>query len=56
MKDFVEEYTLESKQSNGKGYYCRLTIYLRSLDDEFFGELYTDRDYVEGQVKGAMCR
>ncbi|GAB6027309.1 Transcription factor SPT20 [Chamberlinius hualienensis] len=54
--DFVEKYTLESKQSNGKGYYCQLSIYMRSLDDRYIGHLYTDRDYLEGIMKGATCR
>lgn len=56
----VEEYVLETEKNTshpGTGYFhIKLSILQRPSDQEFLGELYVDRDYVEGQTNGASCR
>jgi hypothetical protein len=52
----VEEFILEAERTQGKVSYTRLIIQQRLSDDFHCGELYVDRDYVEGQIKGSICR
>lgn len=56
----VEEYVLETDKSpsnHGNGcFHIRLSILQRPSDQEFLGELYVDRDHVEGERNGASCR
>lgn len=52
----MEEYTLETERSQGKVYLTKLTIQKRHTDDFYIGELYVDRDYVQNQQRGSICR
>ena len=53
----VEEFTMESERSHGKMLYTKLTILQRMSDDVYLGELFSDRDYTQGQTpKGTMCK
>ncbi|GBP65516.1 Transcription factor SPT20 homolog [Eumeta japonica] len=56
----VEEYILETEKTSphaGAGcFHIKLSILQRPSDQEFLGELYVDRDYVEGERNGAACR
>ena len=53
----VEEYVLETPERGASRiYHTRLTIYQRLANDEYLGELYVERDYKEGDVKGSTCR
>ncbi|XP_032512181.2 transcription factor SPT20 homolog [Danaus plexippus] len=56
----VEEYILETEKSSphaGAGFFhIKLSILQRPSDQEFLGELYVDRDHVEGERNGAACR
>lgn len=56
----VEEYVLETEkgaQHPGAGFFhIKLSILQRPADQEFLGELYVDRDHVEGERNGAACR
>lgn len=56
----VEEYILETEKSPpqpGTGcFHIKLSILQRPSDQEFLGELYVDRDHVEGEKNGAACR
>lgn len=56
----VEEYILETEKSPpqpGVGcFHIKLSILQRPSDQEFLGELYVDRDHVEGERNGAACR
>ncbi|KAL4714409.1 hypothetical protein ACJJTC_017704 [Scirpophaga incertulas] len=56
----VEEYILETEKSSpnaGTGFFhIKLSILQRPSDQEFLGELYVDRDHVEGERNGAACR
>lgn len=56
----VEEYILETEKTSphaGAGFFhIKLSILQRPSDQEFLGELYVDRDHVEGERNGAACR
>ncbi|XP_064634340.1 transcription factor SPT20 homolog isoform X1 [Lineus longissimus] len=52
----VEEFILEAERTQGKVSYTRLVIQQRLSDDFHSGELYVDRDYVEGVLRGSTCR
>ncbi|CAG9563115.1 unnamed protein product [Danaus chrysippus] len=56
----VEEYILETEKTSphaGAGFFhIKLSILQRPSDQEFLGELYVDRDHVEGEKNGAACR
>ena len=53
----IEEFTMESERSQGKVLFTKLTIQQRMSDDTYLGELYTDRDYIQGHPpKGTMCK
>lgn len=56
----VEEYILETEKTSphaGAGFFhIKLSILQRPSDQEFQGELYVDRDHVEGEKNGAACR
>ncbi len=52
----VEEYTFETERSHGKVNYSKLTVLQRVNDDHYLGQLYVDRDYVEGKSHGSMCK
>lgn len=56
----VEEYVLETEKTSphaGAGFFhIKLSILQRPSDQEFLGELYVDRDHVEGERNGAACR
>ena len=47
---------MEGERSQGKVLFTKLTIQQRLSDDFYLGELYTDRDYVQGQMKGTGCK
>ncbi|XP_053600500.1 transcription factor SPT20 homolog isoform X2 [Plodia interpunctella] len=55
-----EEYILETEKTSphaGAGFFhIKLSILQRPSDQEFLGELYVDRDHVEGERNGAACR
>lgn len=55
----VEEYILETERTSPHGpgfFHIKLSILQRPSDQEFLGELYVDRDHVEGERNGAACR
>lgn len=56
----VEEYILETEKNaphGGSGFFhIKLSILQRPSDQEFLGELYVDRDHVDGERNGAACR
>ncbi|XP_061706727.1 uncharacterized protein LOC133517427, partial [Cydia pomonella] len=58
----VEEYVLETErapphaQAQAGFFHIKLSILQRPSDQEFLGELYVDRDHVEGEKNGAACR
>lgn len=56
----VEEYILETEKTSphagGGVFHIKLSILQRPSDQEFLGELYVDRDHVEGERNGAACR
>ncbi|XP_035431895.1 transcription factor SPT20 homolog isoform X3 [Spodoptera frugiperda] len=56
----VEEYILETEKTSPHAsagfFHIKLSILQRAADQEFLGELYVDRDHVEGETNGAACR
>lgn len=56
----VEEYILETEKTSPHAsagfFHIKLSILQRPSDQEFLGELYVDRDHVEGERNGAACR
>jgi len=52
----VEEYTFETERSHGKVNYSKLTIMQRMNEEFYLGQLYVDRDYVEGKSQGSTCK
>ncbi|VVD06069.1 unnamed protein product [Leptidea sinapis] len=56
----VEEYVLETEKTSPHAsagfFHIKLSILQRPSDQEFLGELYVDRDHVEGERNGAACR
>lgn len=60
LPQLVEEYVLETEKTtahSGTGHFhIKLSILQRPSDQEFLGELYVDRDHVEGEKNGAACR
>ncbi|XP_013134651.1 PREDICTED: transcription factor SPT20 homolog [Papilio polytes] len=56
----VEEYVLETEKTSPHAsagfFHIKLSILQRPSDQEFLGELYVDRDHVEGERNGSACR
>ncbi|XP_013175456.1 PREDICTED: transcription factor SPT20 homolog [Papilio xuthus] len=56
----VEEYILETEKTSPHAsagfFHIKLSILQRPSDQEFLGELYVDRDHVEGERNGSACR
>jgi transcription factor SPT20 homolog len=56
LPQLVEEYILQTERAQNRVYHIKLSLLQRPSTTEYFGELYVDRDYKEGQRNGASCR
>ncbi|XP_065345251.1 transcription factor SPT20 homolog isoform X1 [Cloeon dipterum] len=56
LPQLVEEYILQTERAQGRVYHIKLSLLQRPSTTEYFGELYVDRDFKEGQKNGASCR
>jgi len=56
LPQLVEEYILQTERAQGRVYHIKLSLLQRPSTTEYFGELYVDRDFKEGQRNGASCR
>ena len=52
----TEEYVLEAEKAGGRVCFIKLTIRQTPVTELFTGELYVDRDYVEGKSTGSICK
>lgn len=53
---FVEEFVFEADRGNGKTNLSKLTILQRPSDEVYYGLLYVDRDFKDGESQGSSCR